>query len=66
MPPETVEQIHERIWNPSPAITHCPCGHTLGKCLSLTASCEFVHHAHYAEFLLTTPEWFVRALAEKA
>ncbi len=64
MPPETVSQIHERIWNPLPVITHCPCGHALGKCL--TADCEFVNHAHFAEFLKTTPEWFVRALAERA
>ena len=63
---EELGQIHERIWNPKPAITHCPCGHSLEKCLSVTvtSACIFNDSHRYAEFLKTTPEWFVRELAE--
>ena len=68
MDAETAEQIHERIFNPTPAITHCPCGHSLVKCVSVTVTddCVFFDSPHYMEFLKTVPEWFLEALANAA
>ncbi len=63
---ETDEQIRERIFNPTPAITHCPCGHSLAKCVSVTVTddCVFPDSPNYMEFLKTVPEWFLRVLAK--
>ena len=68
-PTEPVRQYlraHEQNWNPTPTITQCPCGHSLEKCLSVTVTdaCTFNDKLQYAEFLKTTLEWFVRALAD--
>ena len=66
VPPETAEQIREKIFNPTPAITHCPCGHSLGKCVvvTVTSACKFIDMPLYGEFLRTVPEWFLRVLAK--
>ncbi len=65
---ETPEEIHERIYNPSPAVTHCPCGEVLESCVDVIArgGCSFSNRGHYSEFLKMTPEWYVRAIADLA
>lgn len=61
--PEIVDQIHERIFNPLPEITHCSCGHPLGECLQIFVSGEGcrTRDTHYPEFLETVPDWFLIA-----
>ena len=64
---ETAEEMHERIFNPSPVITHCPCGFSLEKCLSMSIAneeCRTFLDDHYDEFLKTVPERYLRALAD--
>ena len=63
---ETVDQIRDRIFNPKPAITHCPCGHSLERCLKISTGGGGVctSDAHYSEFLKMVPEWFLEVLAE--
>ena len=58
---ETVEQIGERIFNPSPAITHCSCGHPLEECLRIAISGEGCRtlDTYYSEFLEMVPDWFL-------
>lgn len=58
---ETRDQIRERIWNPLPEITHCPCGHHLKECLRITVSGEEcrILDTYYSEFLETVPDRFL-------
>ena len=60
---ETRDQIGGRIFNPSPAITHCSCGHPLEECLRIAISGEGCRtlDTYYSEFLKTVPEWFLVA-----
>ena len=60
-PAGTVEQIRGRIFNPSPTITHCPCGRSLGECLRIAVSGEGCRtlDTHYQEFLEMVPDWFL-------
>ncbi len=61
---ETGDQIRARIFNgsgPSPAITHCSCGHPLEECLRIVffgEGCRTLEDAYYSEFLKTVPDWF--------
>ena len=58
---ETRSQIRARIFNPLPAITHCPCGHPLGECLRIAVSGEGCRtlDTYYSEFLEMVPDWFL-------
>ncbi len=60
---ESVDQIHGRVFNPPPAITHCPCGHPLEECLRVSISGEGcrILDTYYSEFLKMVPDWFLIA-----
>lgn len=64
---ESIDQICERIHNPQPALTHCPCGYPLATCLGIIGRerCRMLE-SQEVEFLKMVPEWYLTVLAKAA